>query len=116
MGFPSPAKDFAEKRLDLNDLIVNQSATFILRMTGDAMKGLGIFDNNFLIVDKSITPVHGHIVVAEYRREFLVRRLFKQKGVIELRAAHPKEPVITFKDDDELIVWGVVISTIRKFV
>ena len=114
-GFPSPADDFIEKQLDLNEhLVKHPSATFYVRATGDSMNGAGIFEGDILVVDRSVEAVSGKIVIAVVDHELTVKRLYRNGHTIELRPENKKYPVISFKDDMDLMIWGVVTSVIRK--
>jgi DNA polymerase V len=78
-GFPSPADDYIESQLDLNQhLITNPCATFFLKVSGDSMIEAGISEGDLLIVDKSLTPAHGKVVIAAYNGELTVKRLYKK--------------------------------------
>jgi|TARA_R110000796_G_scaffold9761_1_gene33145 DNA polymerase V len=79
-GFPSPAEDFSDGTLDLNDLIEHPAATFIVKVSGSSMTGAGIFDGDLLIVDRSITPRSGQIVVAVLAGDMTVKRLRRRDG------------------------------------
>lgn len=115
-GFPSPADDFHIKRIDLNDVLVKHPhATFLLKVSGDSMREAGIDDGDTLVVDKSVLPKHGHIVVALVNSEFTVKRLYCRGRSIRLQPANPTYPEIRFKDLEELSVWGVVTSCIKRF-
>lgn len=115
-GFPSPADDFIEKQLDLNEhLVSHPSATFYVRATGDSMNGAGIFEGDILVVDRSVEALSGKIVIAVVDNELTVKRLYRNGNKIELRPENKKYPVISFKDDMDLMIWGVVTSVIRKF-
>jgi len=114
-GFPSPADDYIEGQLDLNEYFVpHPSATFYVRVTGESMNGVGILPNDILIVDRSLEAVHGSIVIAVVNNELTVKRLYKQNGRIELHPENPAFPVITFDQDMELTIWGVVSGVTRK--
>jgi DNA polymerase V len=116
-GFPSPAEDFAVKRIDLTEILVTHpQATFLLRVSGESMKDAGIFDGDMLVVDKAIKPRHGHIVVAVVDGEFTVKYLYQRSGRIKLKPANVTFPEITPKDGQTLEVWGVVTSAIKRFV
>jgi DNA polymerase V len=116
-GFPSPAEDFAVKRIDLTEvLITHPQATFLLRVSGESMKDAGIFDGDMLVVNKALKPCHGHIVVAVVDGEFTVKYLYQRGGRVKLRAANVTFPEITPKDGQTLEVWGVVTSCIKRFV
>ena len=114
-GFPSPADDFLEKRIDLNEyLIRNQAATFLVRVKGDSMQGAGITDGDLLVVDRSVTPSHNQIVVGILDGEFTVKRLLRHKGQIWLRAENPDFPDLQVREGQEFNVWGVVTFAIHN--
>ena len=118
-GFPSPADEYAESTLDLNTyLIRNKVSTFFFRVIGDSMTGANIHDGDLLVVDRSIEPKHGHIVLAVINNEYTVKRLYRlysMDGVIELHAENPTYPPIRFQEHDELQVWGVVVGSVSCF-
>lgn len=115
-GFPSPADDYVADKLDLNEhLILRKEATFMLRVQGDSMTGLGIQEGDLLIVDRSITATHGSVVVAAVDGEFTVKTLEKVRGRLRLMPSNPNFKPIEFKDGQELEVWGVVTSVIHQF-
>lgn len=115
-GFPSPADDFLERKLDLNQhLVKHPAATFFLRVQGDSMRDDGILSDDILIVDRSIKPSHGKIVVAVLNGEFTVKRLWQKNGIIQLIAANPDYPAIEIEEGSELVIWGVVVSAIHQF-
>jgi len=114
-GFPSPADDYLEGRIDLNEhLIRHKEATFILRVKGWSMLKAGIHDGDELIVDRALEPEDGRIVVAIVNGEMTVKRLSKRRGKVKLLAENPDFPPIEFKDGDELNIWGVVTRVIHK--
>lgn len=107
-GFPSPAADYAQRRVDLNAyLLRNQEASFLFSVRGESMTGVGIYDGDTLVVDKSLTPVHNHIVLAIVDDAFTVKRLYMRDGVIKLLPENPDFPPIILTDGQELRVWGV---------
>lgn len=115
-GFPSPADDYIETWLDLNEhLIQHKDATFFVQATGDSMTGAGIYDGSLLVVDRSLEAKHGDIVIAVVDSELTVKRLEKRRGRIRLIAENPVYPPIEFKDGQELTTWGVVTSVILRF-
>ncbi|PTR04672.1 DNA polymerase V [Nitrosomonas nitrosa] len=115
-GFPSPADEYVEKGLDLNTYLVrNKVATYFFRVVGDSMTGAHIHDGDMLVVDRSIEPKHGHIVLAVINNEYTVKRLYACDGVVELHAENPAYPPIRCKEHEELQVWGVVVGTIARF-
>ena len=114
-GFPSPAEDYIESMLDLNEyLIKHPAATFIVRASGDSMEGAAICSGDLLIVDRSIEPVHNKIVIAAINDELTVKRLYKKNGVLQLLAENPNYPAITIDSEKSLIIWGVVTHIIHK--
>lgn len=114
-GFPSPAADHTQKRIDLNDhLIRNKEATFLFRVKGDSMTGIGIYEGDTLLVDRSIDPRHNAIVLAVINNEFTVKRLYRRGGVIKLMPENPIYPPISLKSGEELLVWGVVTFNLHK--
>lgn len=114
-GFPSPAADYAYKSIDLNEhLIRNKEATFVFRVKGDSMSAVGINEGDELLVDRSIEPRHGHIVVAVLNGDFTVKRLHQRGGVVKLIAENPRYAPIVLKDGQELVVWGVVTRNLPK--
>jgi DNA polymerase V len=114
-GFPSPADDYIEDYLDLNEfLIKHPAATFIVRASGDSMKGAAIHDGDLLIVDRSIEPMHGKIVIAAVDSELTVKRLFKKGGIVKLVPENSAYPEIIIQDFNEAVIWGVVINIIKQ--
>lgn len=115
-GFPSPAEDFAVKRIDLTEILIKHpQATFLLRVRGDSMRESGIFDGDTLVVDRAIKPHHGHIVVAVVDGEFTVKYLHERAGRIKLKPANPTYPEIVPRDGQTVEVWGVVTASIKQF-
>lgn len=115
-GFPSPADDYVEATLDLNAYLVqHQEATFFVRVKGHSMTGAGIFDGDLLVVDRSIEPVAGKIIIAVIDGELTVKRLAFEGGRPVLKPQNPHFKDIVLQDAQELLCWGVVTSTIRKF-
>jgi len=114
-GFPSPADDYVEKNLDLNDLLVQKpAATFFVRAQGESMLGAGIHPNDILVVDRSIDPVAGKVVICTINGELTVKRLEREHDRWKLKAENPAFPDIPLTDDLELVVWGVVTNVIHS--
>ncbi len=114
-GFPSPAEDYIEKKLDLNELLIqNPSATFFVRVNGDSMTGAGINHDNILIVDRSLEPISGKIVIAIVNGEFTVKRLVKKGDFYKLVAENPNYPHIDVSEESSCEIWGVVTSSINQ--
>ena len=115
-GFPSPADDYLEDQLDLNQhLIHHQEATFFVRAQGESMLNAGIHPGDILVVDKSLLAKSGKIVIAVVDGEFTVKRLHKYKGKITLKAENPDFDDILINENNELIIWGVVTSVIHQY-
>ena len=114
-GFPSPAADHTQERVDLNkELIRNKDATYLFRVKGDSMTGAGIYEGDPLVVDRSVTPKHNHIVLALLNNEFTVKRLYRRGGVVKLVAENNIYPVRLIKEEDDFVVWGVVTFNLHK--
>jgi DNA polymerase V len=113
-GFPSPADDYVEERLDLNSLLVrNRSATFFLRVQGHSMTGAGIHDGDIIVVDRSLEPVDRSVVVAVVDGELTVKRLRLHNGRTELHAENPDYAPIELQQDQDISIWGVVTSAVH---
>ena len=117
--FASPAQDYEQEELDLNKhLITNPPSTFLYRVgnSQDSMIDAGIHPNCLLIIDRSITPRSSDIVLAEVEGESVVKRLYKWRGIVELRSENKEKnyPPIVFKEGQELIVPGVVTFNVNK--
>lgn len=115
-GFPSPASDYMEPGLDLNEyLVANKAASFMFTVSGDSMAGAGIMDGDKVVVDRSVRPVHGKIVIAVVNSEYTLKRLFNFNGVLELRAENAAYRAIRMEEGTELEIWGVVVGVVRKY-
>ena len=114
-GFPSPADDYVEKTLDLNDLLIQKpAATFFVRAEGESMLGAGIHPNDLLIVDRSIKPVLGKVVICALNGELTVKRIKQiEPNRLILGAENPLYPDIEVKLDMDLVIWGVVTQVIH---
>ena len=116
-GFASPAADHTRKRIDLNKhLIYNGDATHVFRVAGDSMTGIGIYEGDRLLIDRSIEPKHNSIVLAVLNSEFTVKRLYKRGGVVKLVAENPIYPTTVIKEADDFAVWGVVTFNLHKLL
>ena len=114
-GFPSPADDYIEIGIDLNKhLIKNPISTFFLRVNGNSMNNAGIYNNDLLIIDRSINPNPGHIVVALIDGEFTLKRLIKEKDNYYLKADKENYPAINLYEYIEIQIWGVAIYSIHE--
>jgi DNA polymerase V len=113
-GFSTPADEYMERGIDLNEqLIKNKPATFFFRMNGDSMEGAGIFSGDVLIVDRSITNVNGKVIVAVLNGEMFVRRLEKTINKIRLIPETSKLAVIDVDPFSDFSVWGVVTYVVH---
>ena len=116
-GFPSPADDFVEGSLDLNRFLIKRpAATFYTRVSGDAMMENGIFDGDYLIVDRSLAVFNNAIVVAAINGELVVRTYYQDHEGLRLVPAHADYPPIWVQDGMEFQFWGVVRSVFRQTV
>lgn len=114
-GFGAAADDYAERGIDLNEqLIKNKPATFFFRMKGDAMREAGIFDNDILIVDRSLKLVSGKIIVAVLNGELLVRRFHKNFSSAFLIPENPRYKAINLAEFSDFQLWGVVVYSIHS--
>ena len=114
-GFPSPAADYTQQRIDLNNhLIRNKDATYLFRVKGDSMINVGIYENDILLVDRSINPKHDHIILAQLNNEFTVKKLYRRGGIVKLIAENNIYPPRLIKEEDDLIAWGVVTYNLHK--
>lgn len=115
IGFGSPANDSGVTRLDLNDILVrNPQATFLMRVAGDSMRDAGIDDGDLVLIDRAVTPAHGHIVIAVVEQEFACRRLVMRQGELHLQAADPAVADIVPAESEGLEIWGVVTTAIKS--
>lgn len=115
-GFPAPGDDLVESSLDLNDLLIdNPTATFFVKVEGDSMEGAKIFSGDVLVVDRSVTPRSGHIVVAAVYGEMVVKRLVTSGSGAKLVSENVNYKPIELTNNDECFIWGVVVGSARVF-
>lgn len=118
-GFPSPAEDYLHESLDFNrDLIRHPEATFYGRVAGDSMQDAGICEGDIAVIDRSVEPQNGDVIVAYINGEFTIKFLdvtHRKDGYIELRPANKKYSPIRIDENDKFEVWGVVIWVIKKW-
>lgn len=113
-GFPVEVEDYAEAQLDLhNYLVAHPASTFFLRVSGDSMIDAGIFNGDLLVVDRSLKPESGKIVIASVNGELTVKRLEKIGNRVLLVAENPHYPPIELAEYDHVHIWGVVLYTIH---
>ena len=113
-GFPSPADDYIEKTLDLNELLIQKpAATFFIRAEGESMLGAGIYPDDILIVDRSIEPKPGKIIICAVNGELTVKRLMRHANQWLLKSENPDYPDIPLHSELDMVVWGVVTNVIH---
>ncbi|BFL84257.1 translesion error-prone DNA polymerase V autoproteolytic subunit [Shewanella baltica] len=113
-GFPSPAQDYVEQTLDLNELCIKHpAATFFVKVQGDSMIEAGIFSGDILVVDRSLQPAHGDTVVAAVNGEFTVKQL-QLRPVVQLLPRNALFSPIAINDKSELNIFGVVTNVVKK--
>lgn len=114
-GFPSPAEDFVEEKLNLDKyLIKNPATTFFVRVAGTSMTGAGIYPNDILIVDRSLEPKSKDVIIALLEGEFTVKRFIKINGNCYLKPENPEYQTVEIPKSSEFIIWGVVTNVIHK--
>ena len=113
-GFPSPAEDHAQSRIDLNDvLILHPESTFFMRSRGPSMHDAGIDDGDYVVVDRALEARHRDIVLAVVDGDYTIKYLHRRAGRTRLLPANPTFPPIEFRDGQLLVVWGVVTCIIK---
>ncbi len=117
-GFPSPAENYIEERLDLNKyLIKNTESTFFVRVSGESMIKIGIYNNDILVVDKSIKPCNKSIVVVSLDGELIIKRFLKdQFGNCCLKSENENYPKIKLNSDMDTTIWGVATYVIHTLL
>ena len=114
-GFLSPADDFKEIRISLDkELVKNKDATFYARVDGDSMIGAGLEDGDLLVIDRSLNPENGRIAVCLIDGDFTVKRIKKEKNKLFLVPENKKYKKIEIKEENELVIWGIVEYVIKK--
>ncbi len=114
-GFPSPADDYLDKKLDLNEyLIKHPAATFFVKVKGDSMIKAGIHSGDILVVDRSLEPRDKKIVIAVLNGEFTVKRVRKMKDKLYLVSENDDYPPIEIKDGADFEIWGIVVHVIHS--
>jgi len=114
-GFPSPADDFRETRISLDEeLITNKEATFFAKVSGQSMIGAGLDDNDLLVIDRSIEPTNNKIAVCFLDGEFTVKRLRVENDEVWLQPENPNYPIIKITEENDFIIWGIVTNVVKK--
>jgi len=105
-----------DNSIDLNDYMIRKpDSTYMVRVEGESMKNVGILDGDTLIVDRDIKAEHNKIVIAALDGELTVKRLYQRGGLIKLMPENPAYPEIEIESEAELVIWGVVIGSFRRF-
>lgn len=114
-GFPSPADDFIEPGLDLNELMIEHpAASFFVRAAGLSMLGAGIQPRDLLLVDRAVTPTAGDVVMAVIDGEFVVKYMATSPSGLVLASDNPRYPPLAMNGEHEILIWGVVRWVIHK--
>lgn len=114
-GFPSPAEDYLEERIDLNrELVRNPTTTFLARVQGESMRDAGLSDGDLIVIDRSLDPASGSMVLAWVDGGFTVKRLWMEGGAVWLRAANPAYPDFQLQEDADTRLWGVVTHVVKR--
>ena len=115
-GFPSPADDFIELSIDLNKtLIKNKDTTFFAKVKGHSMKNAGINDGDLLVIDRSLAAQNNKIAVCQIDGEFTVKRVKIEENVIWLIAENEDYKPIKVTEENDFIIWGIVVHSIKSF-
>ncbi len=114
-GFPAPADDYIDLKFNVNDYLVKRPcATYFAKVSGDSMTGAGILDGDIIVVDRSLAPSEGKIVVVAIDGEFTVKRIRYKKSEVLLCPENEKYPIIKLDKKADLDCWGVVTGVVRK--
>ena len=114
-GFPSPAEDYLDKALDLNELLIaHPAATFYVRASGDSMRDAGIHSGDILVVDRAVEPTHGRVVIAALDGELTVKRLRHTGGRLFLVPENPDYAPLEVSPEASFEIWGVVTFVIHR--
>ena len=114
-GFPSPVDDFKEIRISLDkELVKNKEATFYARVSGNSMENAGLSDGDLIVIDRSLNPENNKIAVCFIDGDFTVKRIVKKEGKLYLKPENKNYKRILIKEEDHLIIWGIVTYVIKK--
>lgn len=113
-GFPSPSQDYSDTKIDLTQMLIrDELSSFIVRVSGDSMEGAGIYDGDELIVDRSIEPRDGHVVIAIVDGEMTVKRLQITTTGVVLQAENAEYPDVIVAELSDLVIWGVATTCLH---
>ena len=114
-GFPSPADDFKEIRISLDkELVKNKEATFYARVSGNSMENAGLSDGDIIVIDRSLNPESNKIAVCFIEGDFTVKRIIKKGRELYLKPENKNYKKIIIKEEDQLMIWGIVTYVIKK--
>jgi len=114
-GFPSPAEDFLEKQLDLNDYLINNKAsTFLVKVMGNSMENAGIFDGDMIVVDRSVEPVNGKVILGVLNGEFTIKKISRRKNKLFLIPENLQYQPLEITEEMDFKIWGVVTFSLHK--
>ena len=114
-GFPSPADDFKEIRISLDkELVKNKEATFYARVSGNSMENAGLSDGDLIVIDRSLNPENNKIAVCFIDGDFTVKRIIKKGGELYLKPENKNYKKIKIREEDQLVIWGIVTYVIKK--
>ena len=114
-GFPSPAEDFKQQRLSLDQVLIkNRLSTFFARVSGQSMINAGIDDSDLLVIDRSLEPENNKIAVCFLDGEFTVKRLKVDNAGVWLQPENPDYPIIKITEENDFVIWGIVTNVIKK--
>lgn len=114
-GFPSPSQDYSDTKIDLTQMLIrDELSTFIVRVSGDSMEGAGVYDGDKLIVDRSLEPHDGHVVIAVVDGEMTVKRLHITPTGVVLQAENAEYPDFVVAELSDLLIWGVATICLHQ--
>ncbi|MEJ6656705.1 MAG: translesion error-prone DNA polymerase V autoproteolytic subunit [Pseudomonas sp.] len=114
-GFPSPALDHMEQALSLDELLdIHAPHMYLVRAVGSSMIEAGLFDGDIMVVNRGCAAAHDDIVIAVINGDTCVKRLSKQREAVMLLSENPKFPPRYLMEGDELMIWGVVVASLRR--
>ncbi|MCP2045200.1 LexA family transcriptional regulator [Pontibacter sp. HSC-36F09] len=114
-GFPSPAEDYLEDKINLQQVLIrNPTATYLLRVRGESMRDARLHDGDIIVVDRSLKPGHGHIIIGVVDGEFTVKRLLQKGPRLYLQPANELYPPVEITEEMDFKPWGVVVWSLHK--